>query len=176
MINKWDADDVSDAVSFCVAACRYAIVWGGNYFAGTLGRFRSPIVWDKAIRGMHFADGELAWTNFDFGALRILNIPMAGSDVKGHRMHPTQKPLSVMVSCLNLVPEAQTVLDPFAGSGTTGRAAKDLGRKCVLIEREEKYCEISARRMAQEVLPLFGTQDAQAASGDVSGMDTLAGL
>jgi site-specific DNA-methyltransferase (adenine-specific) len=49
---------------------------------------------------------------------------------------------------------AQTILDPFAGSGTTARAAKDLGRKCVLIEREEKYCEIAARRMGQEVFNL----------------------
>ena len=40
------------------------------------------------------------------------------------------------------------------GAGTTGRAAKDLGRKAVLIEREEKYCEIAARRMGQEVMAL----------------------
>jgi len=48
----------------------------------------------------------------------------------------------------------QTILDPFAGSCTTGRAAKDLGRKCVCIVREERYCEIGAKRMAQEVLAL----------------------
>jgi site-specific DNA-methyltransferase (adenine-specific) len=52
--------------------------------------------------------------------------------------------------------EGQIILDPFAGSGTTGRAAKDLGRKAVLIEREERYCEIAARRMGQGVLD-FGT-------------------
>jgi DNA modification methylase len=66
--------------------------------------------------------------------------------------HPCEKPVELLTWCLGLVPEAQTVLDPFAGSGTTGRAAKDLGRKAVLIEREEKYCEIAARRMGQEVL------------------------
>lgn len=50
--------------------------------------------------------------------------------------------------------QSKWLVDPFAGSGTTGRAAKDLGRKATLIEREERYCEIAARRMEQEVLPL----------------------
>jgi DNA modification methylase len=46
------------------------------------------------------------------------------------------------------------VIDPFGGSGTTARACKDLGKTCVLIEREERYCEIAAKRMGQEVLAL----------------------
>jgi DNA modification methylase len=69
-------------------------------------------------------------------------------------VHPTQKPLALIAWCLQFFPLAQTILDPFMGSGTTLRAAKDLGRKCIGIEIEEKYCEIAARRLAQEVLAL----------------------
>jgi DNA modification methylase len=69
--------------------------------------------------------------------------------------HPTGKPLGLFLDFVSKFTDAgETILDPFAGSGTTGRAAKDLGRKCTLIEREEKYCEIAAKRMAQEVFAL----------------------
>ena len=67
--------------------------------------------------------------------------------------HPAQKPLSLIRRLLELGGGA-SVLDPFMGSGTTLRAAKDLGRKAIGIEIEERYCEIAARRMGQEVLPL----------------------
>ncbi len=67
--------------------------------------------------------------------------------------HPCQKPPPLMRWILRQL-NAQTILDPFMGSGTTLRAAKDLGRKAIGIEIEEKYCEIAARRMAQEVLNL----------------------
>jgi DNA modification methylase len=67
--------------------------------------------------------------------------------------HPTTKPLSLMRELVTLfTDQGETVLDPFAGSGTTGRACKDLGRKCILIEREAKYCEVIIRRMRQERL------------------------
>ena len=66
-------------------------------------------------------------------------------------LHPTQKPLTLL-RYLVAKTTAQTVLDPFMGSGTTLRAAKDLGRKAIGIEIEERYCEIAAKRMAQGVL------------------------
>jgi site-specific DNA-methyltransferase (adenine-specific) len=67
--------------------------------------------------------------------------------------HPYQKPISVM-SWLVAKTRAETILDPFMGSGTTLRAAKDLGRKAIGIEIEERYCEIAAKRLQQSVMAL----------------------
>lgn len=68
--------------------------------------------------------------------------------------HPTQKPEALMRYLIGRHTNAQTVLDPFMGSGTTLRAAKDLDRKAIGIEIEERYCEIAAKRLSQEVLAL----------------------
>lgn len=73
------------------------------------------------------------------------------------RVHTTQKPLQLMSALVGLFTDAgETIVDPFMGSGTTLRAAKDLGRHAIGIELEERYCEIAARCMGQEVLPLEG--------------------
>jgi site-specific DNA-methyltransferase (adenine-specific) len=68
--------------------------------------------------------------------------------------HPTQKPVKLIKRLLERFPDAHAILDPFMGSGTTLRAAKDLGRKAIGIEIEERYCEIAAKRMSQSVMAL----------------------
>jgi site-specific DNA-methyltransferase (adenine-specific) len=75
--------------------------------------------------------------------------------------HPCPKPIEWMRWALwRATRDGESVLDPFAGSGTTLRAAKDLGRRAIGIEIEERYCEVAAKRLAQEVLPLAAPTEA----------------
>jgi len=136
---------------------RNQIVWGGNYMADMLGACRGPLVWNKLTGNNSYADGEMAWSDV-VGTMRIFTHQWCGAfkdSERGQRaQHPTQKPLALMLWCLDKAGDVQTILDPFAGSGTTAVAAKSLGRKCVCVEREERYCEIAARRCAQGYLQL----------------------
>lgn len=75
--------------------------------------------------------------------------------VRGGYGHQTEKPLELISQLVNLFTnENDLIIDPFMGSGTTIRAAKDLGRRAIGIELEEKWCEVAAKRLSQEVLPL----------------------
>lgn len=129
------------------------IIWGGNYFV--VPPSQCWLVWDKENSG-DFADCELAWTNLK-KAVRKFKWKWNGmiqeqmGAKKEQRVHPTQKPLMLMRWCLSLVPDAQTVIDPFMGSGTTLVAARVEGRQAVGIELNEKYCESAAKRLRQNV-------------------------
>jgi DNA modification methylase len=122
------------------------VIWGGNYFADMLPASRGWLYWEKLMGG-DFSDGELAWTSRD-AVLKQFTKAKQTSE----RLHPTQKPLAVIRWCVSFFPDAETILDPFAGSGTTGVAAKLEGRKATLIELDERYCEIGANRLSQGVL------------------------
>lgn len=83
------------------------------------------------------------------------NIHLGPYNLTTERTHPTPKPVQVMRWILQRVSvpdDGRTFIDPFMGSGTTLRAAKDLGRKAIGIEIEERYCEIAVKRLAQGVL------------------------
>lgn len=148
----WDSDAVPRwLIEMLCEQSTYQIMWGGNYYA--MSPSRCYLIWDKQNDGRDFADCEHAWTNLDQVARIFRKRPM---NMDGGKQHPTQKPLELMTWCLAMIPGVATCLDPFAGSGTTGRACKDLGVKSVLIEREERFCEVAALRMGQEVLPLEG--------------------
>lgn len=146
-----DSAPTTDTFAALLACADNHVIWGANYFPQALPPSMGWLVWDKG-QDICSSDCELAFTSRD-GALRriVMNrVELA----KDGAVHPTQKPLALLNWCLSFYPEAKTVIDPYAGSGTTGRACKDLGKRCVLIEREESYCEIAAKRMGQEVLCL----------------------
>jgi site-specific DNA-methyltransferase (adenine-specific) len=131
-----------------------AVLWGGNHFGLRGGTW---LVWLKRPPeryGTFLSDAEVAFMKGGHGVYAMYR-PWDGCANKrgvNASAHPTQKPVEVMRWSIERGAKDFTILDPFMGSGTTLRAAKDLGRKAIGIEIEERYCEIAAKRMRQEVL------------------------
>jgi site-specific DNA-methyltransferase (adenine-specific) len=140
--NDWDSDVPSDdLIKMILSIGDQQIIWGGNYF--NLPPSRCWLVWNKPERGFTLAEAELAWTNKD-NVVRVFDGPRSDPG----REHPTQKPLSLMSWCVSKT-KGSTILDPFMGSGTTGVAAIQMGRKFIGIEREPKYFDIACERIEQ---------------------------
>jgi DNA modification methylase len=153
-------DEPFDPSHLLAVRARAMILWGANWYASRLPDSGGWWVWDKrnGKRDVSQAEWpmsavELAWTNHGKGA-RIFRHTWFGlirDSERGEYVHPTQKPAALMRWCLSNV-NAAGVLDPYCGSGPSLLAAKSLNIPAIGIEIEEKYCDMAARRLSQEVL------------------------
>lgn len=148
--------------AWILALNKPTLLWGANHYADRLPPSSGWLAWDKKRpHELDQATAELAWTNFVKG-VRVFEhmwngMLRASPDAL---VHPTQKPeaLHKWVFALRWSPVG-TPADPYMGSGSMLRVAKDLGRRAIGIEIEERYCEIAAKRLGQEVL--FGLTGAE---------------
>lgn len=126
------------------------VLWGANCYSSRL-PLGAWLVWDKRFKNgeAFLADAEAAWMNRGHG-IYLFSITSQGFVRPEPIEHPTQKPVAIMEWSIEKA-KANNVLDPYMGSGTTLVAAKLLNKRGVGIEIEEKYCEIAAKRLSQEV-------------------------
>lgn len=154
-------------VGDCSVLARDAVLtlWGDRP-ALVFGSWKAPrpmaarmlLTWDKGTVGM--GDLSLPWFPCT-EEIYVLGRGWRGSRssavlryVEKNTLHATQKPELLMSALIAKCPPG-IICDPFMGSGTTLVAAKQLGRQAIGIEIEERYCEVAAKRLSQEVLP-FG--------------------
>lgn len=144
VLGEWDSE-IPD-VSGLLDLSDDIIIWGGERFG--LPIRRCWLTWVKPDAAPTFASTEFAWTSWDRPARHFMQ---SISSVNGERIgHPTQKPVRLMKWCISHLPDrADIILDPFMGSGTTGVAAVQMGRKFIGIEREPKYFDIAVRRIEE---------------------------
>lgn len=150
--NEWDNRPAEREIQYILDNFRDVIFWGANYY--TIPPSDGFLVWDKMQKSLG-ADCEIAFFN-NAKTTKIFRLSRAEAFGFNHQFesaktelkeHPTQKPLSLMKWCLGFIPDAETILDPFMGSGTTGVAALDLGRKFIGVEKDEHYFNIACRRI-----------------------------
>jgi site-specific DNA-methyltransferase (adenine-specific) len=144
----------------CLLSHASCVFWGANNYSDCLPRSQGWLVWDKRPSGLlrTFADGELAWTNWDT-CLRIFRHTWDGFDrasERGDHVHPNQKPVALMKWCLGLakLEPGALVLDPYTGSGPVLAAAKVMGYRAIGIDSLEWCCARAAERCRQGALPL----------------------
>lgn len=140
----WDIAPAAEVLDQIRGMSGAQVIWGGNYFP--LPPARGILVWDKEQPWPNFSQVELAWTSINRPAAIFR---LSGTRGTPEKVHPTQKPLALMVWCLGFLPDAKTVIDPFMGSGTTGVAAVQMGRQFTGIERDPAYFAIACRRIEQ---------------------------
>lgn len=155
-LDEWDRETLTrDDVAMLLACAKDAVIWGGNYLADKLPPSMGWLFWDKVNDGKTFSHGELAWTTRN-GALRVKRHRWDGMLRDGDNadiVHPTQKPIEIMAWCMDetRIDAGALVLDPFAGSGTTGVACIRTGRRFVGIERDAGHFATMRARLENEL-------------------------
>ena len=157
---EWD-DELPDVLPI-IAKGKSAMVWGGNHFP--LPPTRGWLSWVKPPGLPSYGTTELCWTNLAMPC-RHLACERCNGDKE---QHPTQKPLRLIEWCLSFAPKAETVLDPFMGSGTTGVACVNLGKQFTGIEREREYFDIACRRIEQAYAQPRLFEDAKVGAGETA--------
>jgi len=147
----WDVNPFDPAP---ILALGYpTIMWGGNCFSSRLPDHPGWLSWLKTVRNgadIRQADMELAWTNFIRRSQTFRHLWIGAyrdSESGMSNQHPTQKPIAVMRWCIEVAGHPNTILDPYMGSGTTGVACMQLGRRFIGIEIEPKYFDIAVERI-----------------------------
>lgn len=127
------------------------LLWGANHFAHRLPSNGRWLIWDKrcgVVPQRTQADCELAWVK-NYGAARMIRFLWDGicqDEKKGARFHPTEKPEGVMAWCLQFI-KAQTIVDPFMGSGSTGVPVVKAGRQFIGCELDPAYFDTACKRI-----------------------------
>ena len=154
----WDHSPASDEqITEMIRVSKNQIIFGGNFF--NLPPSPCWLVWDKDNGACDFADCELAWTSFKTAVRKFKwrwhGFLQENMKRKEFRSHPTQKPVPLMKWIIESYSKpGDLIIDPFAGSGSTGVGCRDLGRRYILIEQDPKYVKICNERLKQEVLAL----------------------
>jgi site-specific DNA-methyltransferase (adenine-specific)/modification methylase len=155
----WDAEICQVAIDAALLCAPVVIIWGGQFYALPVGR--CWLAWNKIIRNWSSSEMELAWTNIE-RANKAFDYSHGQLATEGKHYHPTQKPAPLMRWCVEQAGMPGTILDPFMGSGTTGVACMQLGRKFIGIEIERKYFDIACERIdnAQRQVQMFAQEAA----------------
>ena len=124
------------------------ILWGANWYCKHI-PIGTWLVWDKrhANGAAFLSDAEIAWMKGGKGVYLYAET-VQGAHRKEHALHPTQKPVGLMCWCIEKAEITGIVFDPFAGSGTTGIACEQLGRKARMVEISPAYCAVILQRWA----------------------------
>jgi len=177
-LSGWDSKDRAIKNDLETSARDAALELWGTKLAAAFGTWKEPrptgtrhlVIWDKTLgTGAGMGDLDAAWGNsheeiYILGEWKrgkrsrhssVIQTKDGLRSLSGKTGHPTPKPVGLMEKIIDMAPSG-IIADPFAGSGSTLVAAKAMGRKVIGVELEEKYCEIIAKRCAQDVLDIFG--------------------